>query len=124
MASQIEKLLDENKLMASSLSHDIRTPIACLRFGLEAAQDCPNEEKRLEYLARMEQDLDQMESMLKSYLAFATLEQKANQLTFNESDLHSYLLTVIHQVEPKLEQRALHLEHDIKTDIFALIFIG
>ncbi|WP_075593717.1 ATP-binding protein [Pseudoalteromonas sp. PAB 2.2] len=115
MASQIEKLLDENKLMASSLSHDIRTPIACLRFGLEAAQDCPNEEKRLEYLARMEQDLDQMESMLKSYLAFATLEQKANQLTFNESDLHSYLLTVIHQVEPKLEQRALHLEHDIKT---------
>ena len=40
MASQIENS-DENKLMASSLSHDIRTPIACLRFGLEAAQDCP-----------------------------------------------------------------------------------
>nr|WP_268842635.1 ATP-binding protein [Pseudoalteromonas sp. Ps84H-4] len=114
MASQIEKLLEENKLMASSLSHDIRTPIACLRFGLEAAQDSPNEQKRLEYLARMEQDLDQMESMLKSYLAFATLEQKANQLTFNESDLDSYTLTLVHQLEPKLEQRQLRIQQQIE----------
>ena len=114
MANQIEKLLDENKLMASSLSHDIRTPVACLRFGLEAAQDCTNEEKRLEYLSRMEQDLDQMESMLKSYLAFATLEQKANKLTFSESDLESYLLSLIQQVHPKLEQRSLRIIHDIK----------
>ncbi|MEJ6497632.1 MULTISPECIES: ATP-binding protein [Pseudoalteromonas] len=116
MASQIEKLLDENKLMASSLSHDIRTPIACLRFGLEAAQDCSNDEKRLEYLARMENDLDQMESMLKSYLAFATLEQKANQLTFNHSDLETYILTLIHQIEPKLEQQGLRINHLIEGD--------
>lgn len=114
MANQIEKLLDENKLMASSLSHDIRTPVACLRFGLEAAQDCTNEEKRLEYLSRMEQDLDQMESMLKSYLAFATLEQKANKLTFSESDLENYLLSLIQQVHPKLEQGSLRISHDIK----------
>ena len=45
MASQIEKLVAENKLMASSLSHDIRTPIACLRFGLDAALDTHDEKK-------------------------------------------------------------------------------
>ncbi|GAA62115.1 hypothetical protein P20652_4010 [Pseudoalteromonas sp. BSi20652] len=45
MASQIEKLVAENKLMASSLSHDIRTPIACLRFGLDAAIDSHDEKK-------------------------------------------------------------------------------
>ncbi len=117
MASQIEKLLDENKLMASSLSHDIRTPIACLRFGLEAAQDCTTEEKRLEYLARMENDLDQMESMLKSYLAFATLEQKANQLTFNDSDLQTYILTLIHQIAPKVEQQGLRISHRVEKGI-------
>ena len=82
MASQIEKLVAENKLMASSLSHDIRTPIACLRFGLDAALDSADMPKVKQYLVRMENDLDHMESMLKSYLAFATLEQNANQLTY------------------------------------------
>ena len=110
MASQIEKLLDENKLMASSLSHDIRTPIACLRFGLDAALDSPNEEKRKHYLTRMEADLDQMESMLKSYLAFATLEQKANQLTYSNTKLRSYLNTIIQQLEPKFLQQHLDLQ--------------
>ena len=110
MASQIEKLLDENKLMASSLSHDIRTPIACLRFGLDAALDSHNEEKIKHYLNRMEADLDQMESMLKSYLAFATLEQKANQLTYSHTELNSYLSTLIQQLEPKLVQQQLDLQ--------------
>ncbi|MCQ8877317.1 ATP-binding protein [Pseudoalteromonas shioyasakiensis] len=110
MASQIEKLLDENKLMASSLSHDIRTPIACLRFGLDAALDCTDEQKRQSYLARMESDLDQMESMLKSYLAFATLEQKATQLTYANAQLNEYLTTLIHQLEPKVQQQQLDLE--------------
>lgn len=110
MASQIEKLLDENKLMASSLSHDIRTPIACLRFGLDAALDCTDEQKRQHYLSRMESDLDQMESMLKSYLAFATLEQKATQLTYANTQLHSYLTTLIQQLEPKTIQQQLDIE--------------
>ena len=37
MASQIEKLVADNKILARSLSHDIRTPMSCLRFGVEAA---------------------------------------------------------------------------------------
>lgn len=110
MASQIEKLLDENKLMASSLSHDIRTPIACLRFGLDAALDCIDEQKKQNYLSRMESDLDQMESMLKSYLAFATLEQKATQLTYTQTQLNAYLTTVVQQLEPKIIKQQLDLE--------------
>ncbi|KPH63986.1 histidine kinase [Pseudoalteromonas porphyrae] len=110
MASQIEKLLDENKLMASSLSHDIRTPIACLRFGLDAAIDCHDEDKIKHYLARMESDLDQMESMLKSYLAFATLEQQANQLTYSNTLMNDYLATIINQLAPKLANQTIDLE--------------
>ncbi|MDP2636424.1 MULTISPECIES: HAMP domain-containing sensor histidine kinase [unclassified Pseudoalteromonas] len=110
MASQIEKLLDENKLMASSLSHDIRTPIACLRFGLDATLDCDDEQKRLHYLTRMESDLDQMESMLKSYLAFATLEQKATQLNYAHTELNDYLKTVIAQLEPKIAKHNIDVE--------------
>lgn len=109
MASQIEKLLDENKLMASSLSHDIRTPIACLRFGLDAALDSQDHEKIQHYLSRMETDLDQMESMLKSYLAFATLEQRANQLTYSHSELKPYINNLVQQVTPTLTKQQITL---------------
>lgn len=109
MASQIEKLLDENKLMASSLSHDIRTPMACLRFGLDAALDSENPEKIQHYLSRMETDLDQMESMLKSYLAFATLEQRANQLTYSQSELKPYINNLVQQITPTLTKQQITL---------------
>jgi signal transduction histidine kinase len=110
MASQIEKLVAENKLMASSLSHDIRTPIACLRFGLDAALDSDDEQKVKQYLTRMENDLDQMESMLKSYLAFATLEQNANKLTYSSTNISHYLEQILLQLAPKISALNLNVQ--------------
>ena len=117
MASQIEKLVAENKLMASSLSHDIRTPIACLRFGLDAAIDSHDEQKIKQYLARMENDLDHMESMLKSYLAFATLEQNANKLTYSSTNIKHYLDDILVQLAPKLESQMLNVQLNSSSDL-------
>ncbi|WMN59715.1 ATP-binding protein [Pseudoalteromonas xiamenensis] len=110
MANQIEKLLAENKLMASSLSHDIRTPVACLRFGVDAAQDAESLDEAQSYLTRMENDLDQMEAMLKSYLSFATLEQKAQALNFEETALRPYLTSLADQLMPKAKDRNVQIK--------------
>ncbi|KAA1160099.1 two-component sensor histidine kinase [Pseudoalteromonas fuliginea] len=117
MASQIEKLVAENKLMASSLSHDIRTPIACLRFGLDAAIDSYDEQQIKKYLSRMESDLDHMESMLKSYLAFATLEQNANKLTYSSTNIKHYLSDILIQLAPKFESQMLNVQLNSSSDI-------
>ncbi|MDO6637892.1 ATP-binding protein [Pseudoalteromonas carrageenovora] len=119
MASQIEKLVAENKLMASSLSHDIRTPIACLRFGLDAALDSHDEHKIKQYLARMENDLDHMESMLSSYLAFATLEQNANKLTYSSTNIKPYLEDILVQLAPKLESQMLSVQLNSSDDLIS-----
>ncbi|BBN81150.1 two-component sensor histidine kinase [Pseudoalteromonas sp. A25] len=117
MASQIEKLLAENKLLASSLSHDIRTPVACLRFGLDAALDEGDINKIYSLLNRMEKDLDQMEDMLASYLSFATLEQKAHLLKFEQTSATDYFLALIEQVAPKLQGAGLKVEHEIESSL-------
>ncbi|MFC3032240.1 ATP-binding protein [Pseudoalteromonas fenneropenaei] len=123
MANQIEKLLAENKLMASSLSHDIRTPVACLRFGVDAALDAEDFSAAKTYLERMERDLDQMEAMLKSYLSFATLEQKAQQLNFETTSLAPYLASVADQMLPKARERNItittfcHQQVSISADL-------
>ena len=75
MASQIEKLVADNKILARSLSHDIRTPIACLRFGLEAALDSKTLEKKDSYLTRMDSELTNMEDMTSAFLEYASMER-------------------------------------------------
>ena len=116
MASKIEKLMAENKLMASSLSHDIRTPVACMRFALDAAIDETEPQKLQSIFIRMEKDLDQMEDMLKSYLSFATLEQKSHLLNFETVDASQYLKDVSNQIEPKLTKTNLKLMTDLNSD--------
>lgn len=117
MANQIEKLLEENKLMASSLSHDIRTPVACLRFGVDAALDAESLDEATTYLKRMENDLEQMEAMLKSYLSFATLEQKSQALNFESANLHSYLSAIAEQHNHKANARAIVIEVECDKEV-------
>ena len=116
MASKIEKLMAENKLMASSLSHDIRTPVACMRFALDAAIDEPDSKKLRNILFRMEKDLDQMEDMLKSYLSFATLEQKSHLLNFETVQASQYLKDVSEQIQPKLKKADLNLLTELNVN--------
>ena len=116
MASKIEKLMAENKLMASSLSHDIRTPVACMRFALDAAIDEPDIKKLRNILFRMEKDLDQMEDMLKSYLSFATLEQKSHLLNFETVQASQYLKDVSEQIQPKLKKADLNLLTELNVN--------
>ena len=107
MAAQIQKLIEENKLLASSMSHDIRTPVACLRFGLDAALDTQDNAKKDHYLERMETDLDQMECMLNSYLEFATLEKNSYQISVSPVELKPYLDNLVQQIKPKLDNKGL-----------------
>lgn len=122
MAAQIQKLIEENKLLASSLSHDIRTPVACLRFGLDAALDTTDTTKKDMYLTRMESDLDHMECMLKTYLEFATLEKNSYQISFSLINLDAYFANLSQQIQPKLHHKGLTLLIDcpdllIKADL-------
>ena len=115
MAAQIQKLIEENKLLASSLSHDIRTPVDCLRFGLDAALDCSDMHKKDQYLLRMETDLDHMECMLKTYLEFASLEKNSYQINFHDIDLSEYFINLGQQIGPQLQSKNIELTIDCKA---------
>jgi signal transduction histidine kinase len=87
MAGQIEKLIADNKILARSLSHDIRTPIACLRFGLEAALDSKTLEKKNSYLIRMDSELTNMEEMTSAFLEYASMERQALHIKKQTTDI-------------------------------------
>ncbi len=75
MAQKIEHLISDNKLLSRGLSHDLRTPIARLRFGLDVLEEETLTDKQQKTLAHLNRDLVAMESLVETLLKYARLEQ-------------------------------------------------
>ena len=91
MAAQIEKLMADNKILARSLSHDIRTPMSCLRFGVEAALDANDLDKKNTYLVRMEAELTRMEEMTSAFLDYAGMERQGVNLNLKSTEINQFI---------------------------------
>jgi two-component system sensor kinase ParS len=110
MAGQIEKLIADNKILARSLSHDIRTPIACLRFGLEAALDSKTLEKKNSYLTRMDSELTNMEEMTSAFLEYASMERQALHIKKQKIDINALINSAINDCEILANQKNISIE--------------
>lgn len=75
MAQKIETLIQDNKLLGNAVSHDLRTPLARLRFGIEALSETNKPEKQDKYIRHLSQDIAEMERLVEVLLNYARLEQ-------------------------------------------------
>ena len=75
MAEQVQSLLADNRLLSRAVSHDLKTPIARLRFGFEMLEESQSAEQSARYLARIGQDLAAMEALINRLLDYAKLEE-------------------------------------------------
>jgi two-component system, OmpR family, sensor kinase len=76
MAGRIEGLLEAQRNLLHSVSHEVRTPIARLEFGLEllrSAADDPALEKRI---AGMEGDLRELNGLVNELLSMTKLDSR------------------------------------------------
>ncbi|GLR70994.1 HAMP domain-containing sensor histidine kinase [Agaribacter marinus] len=87
MATQIEKLVADNKMLAGSLSHDLRTPLSCLRFGIEAAKDCESIDEQSIIFHRLDDELTRMEAMLDAFLNYASMERQGIKLNATPTNI-------------------------------------
>ncbi|MDU0353633.1 ATP-binding protein [Paraglaciecola aquimarina] len=110
MATQIETLVADNKLLAGSLSHDLRTPVSCLRFGIEAAIDCDDRQQKAEYLNRVEKELTRLEEMLEAFLEYASMERSALTLNPANEDLVALAKSVASELSPLAENSQQSIE--------------
>lgn len=113
MAGQIETLVSDNKMLARSLSHDIRTPLACLRFGIEAAIECPDIAKKNHYINKMDTEVTRMENMTEAFLNYASLERKSLNINKQRHNINDIITGLSHDLLPLAQKRQL----TIKTDL-------
>ena len=96
MAKRIDRHLKQRSEMLSGISHDLRTPLTRLKLQLAMLnqKDLSN---------KMSRDIDEMESMLNSYLQFAKSQIQEQSVAININKLFSEILA-------EKNNKNLHLE--------------
>ena len=75
MAQRIENLIADVKLLSTAVSHDLRTPLARIRFGIDTLQEVDDLALRQELELQLGDDIDEMTSLVETLLNYARLEQ-------------------------------------------------
>lgn len=91
MAQRIETLISDNRLLSDAVSHDLRTPLARLRFGIEALQETESPQLREKYQAHLCRDIDEMERLVSVLLNYARIEQSMIAVEKQNVDLNEII---------------------------------
>ena len=92
MADRIGRLIDDNRLLGRGVAHDLKTPLARLRFGIDSLAELDGtapevERRRRDHLTRLEADLDAMEGSLDAMLDYARFEVRGADAPHRPVDL-------------------------------------
>lgn len=82
MAQKVANLMTDQKQLVNAVSHELRTPLARLKFALAMLQSAQPEQ-----VSGMQQDVQEMESLIDEMLSYARLEIAGEQLSREEFDL-------------------------------------
>jgi signal transduction histidine kinase len=77
MAERIRQLLATHRELSCGISHELRTPIARMRFALEMLSETDERAERERLWAMMEADLDELDQLIDTSLTYARFEREA-----------------------------------------------
>lgn len=87
MAQRIENLIADVKLLSSAVSHDLRTPLARIRFGIDTLQEEDDPVLRRRFEEKISNNVDEMTSLVETLLKYARLDQAMLDIKKDRIDL-------------------------------------
>jgi len=91
MAERIQRLIATQKELSSAISHELRTPIARMRFALEMLAETTEDDERERLWQMMEVDLDELDNLIDSSLTYARFEREQPELHLTSVELAPWL---------------------------------
>lgn len=101
MAARITELMSVQKQMVHAVSHDIRTPLARMKFSLAMLeQPEPTREENDIVKNSLLADISEVESLIDNLLSFAKLENGQINLNQQNVDLVELIVNLIEKLKP------------------------
>jgi len=86
MARRIDGLIGSHKDMANAMSHEIKTPLARMRFEIELARSAETRETLLRHLDHLNTDIAELNAFVSATLEYAVLERAEVALNLGQHD--------------------------------------
>ncbi|MEL0614355.1 ATP-binding protein [Marinomonas arenicola] len=102
MSSHIQRLLKVQREMINAISHELRTPIARLRFGLEVVKD-EVDDSVVHTVTALEDDVEELNTLVDEVLTYGKLEEGSLALNFQETSIKQLLGSILDNNEPLLK---------------------
>jgi two-component system sensor histidine kinase RstB len=124
MAERIQRLIATQKELSSAISHELRTPIARMRFALEMLAETPEKDERERLWRMMEEDLDELDELIESGLAYSRFEREQPEPHLTSVEFATWLTEEVNSlrllsrhIELSLDTSALPPEQRVEIDL-------
>jgi two-component system, OmpR family, sensor kinase len=112
MAARIDGLIRSHKDMSNAMSHEIKTPLARMRFEVEVARAATSPGKMTEHLNNIDTDITELNAFVTATLDYAILERAEVALNLSEHDFTAILPAVTDAVR-RSSRTALDLRCEV-----------
>ncbi|TFZ47525.1 HAMP domain-containing protein [Stenotrophomonas maltophilia] len=99
MAEQLQQLLESQRVLAQAVAHEVRTPLARMRFGLADMEDTALDEVQRDALGGLRTDVDRLQHLTDAGVEYAALG-RCHQLTRQRLQLATLVRGVVAQFAP------------------------
>ena len=99
MAARIDGLIGSHKDMSNALSHEIKTPLARMRFEIELARGATEREALLRHLDHLNTDIAELNAFVTATLEYAVLERAEFALNIAPHDFTAIVPAVTESVK-------------------------
>jgi two-component system OmpR family sensor kinase len=112
MARRIDGLIGSHKDMANAMSHEIKTPLARMRFEIELARSAETRETLLQHLDHLNTDIAELNAFVSATLEYAVLERAEVALNIGQHDFTLVVPAVTESVQ-RGARHDLTLSYDV-----------
>lgn len=115
MAARIDSLISSHKDMSNAVAHEIKTPLARMRFEIEMARAAKNANELDERLANINADIAELNAFVAAALDYAILERAEVALNIAEHDFTVVLPAITESVRRGATTN-VEIRCDVATD--------
>ncbi|EGI76393.1 ATP-binding protein [Hylemonella gracilis] len=109
MAGQIEASIQQQRDLMHGISHELKTPLARLEFGLALLDSPQASERERERQLALRKDVRELDELVTELLTLSRLEQGVGQAVLTWVTVAELIDSVVADVAHDIAERALHL---------------
>lgn len=100
MAERLQHQMKAHQTLSHAVAHELRTPIARLRFGLTMFDEAESAEERQKYRQGMEHDMQELDDLVNASMSYAQLDQGEIVLQREHTALHDWFADLLELIGP------------------------